>query len=160
MRPQERNLSVQAGPGSAKPTRESNTAESWSQTAGVSEWAEHYHGASRIKPTNILDTPKKLSRSCKSQDRSGSCFGVAGSHAGMPTSDEEAKRLFTLGSQAANAGDHSEAHSQFTSGLEVADSVEIKSALLISRSKALAGLQLWDEALQDAEACQSIRPSW
>jgi hypothetical protein len=78
------------------------------------------------------------------------------------TSDEEAKRLFALGTQAANAGDHAEAHSQFTEGLEVAagGSVEIKSALLISRSRALAGLQLWDEALQDAEACQSIRPSW
>ena len=74
--------------------------------------------------------------------------------------DEEAKRLFSLGSQALNAGHHDEAHSKFTDGLEIANSVEIRSALFISRSRALVALKLWDSALDDAEACQKLRPSW
>jgi hypothetical protein len=76
------------------------------------------------------------------------------------TNEDEAKRVFALGSQALKDGDCVGAREHFTHGLEYAISVEIKSALLISRSGALVGLGLGSEALTDAEECQKIRPSW
>ena len=74
--------------------------------------------------------------------------------------EDAAKRLFALGTQAAREGDHAGSHEHFTQGLALASSVELRSALLTSRSAALVGLGRWEEALGDGEACQKIRPSW
>ena len=92
-------------------------------------------------------------------------LGVRGRLAGplsAPAMGDEdaAKRLFGLGSQAVKAGDYDSAHAQFSEALGSASSVELKSALLVSRSGALGNLSRWSEALADAEACRQIRPSW
>ncbi len=74
--------------------------------------------------------------------------------------EEAAKHLFALGSQATNDGNYGGAYAQFSEALEKASSVELKSAVLISRSRALGAMSRWAEALADAEECRKIRPSW
>ena len=74
--------------------------------------------------------------------------------------EDAAKQSFALGTQAAKVGDYAGANSHFSQGLDTANSVEIKSALLVSRTGALGALGRWAEALVDAEAVRVIRPSW
>jgi len=82
-------------------------------------------------------------------------------HCGPAMGDEEAaKHLCALGSQMAKDGDYGGAYAQFSEALQNASSVELKSAILISRSYALGALSRWAEALADAEECRKIRPSW
>jgi stress-induced-phosphoprotein 1 len=74
--------------------------------------------------------------------------------------EDAAKHLFALGSQAAKDSNYGVAYAQFSEALENASSVELKSAVLISRSRTLGALSRWGEALADAEECRKIRPSW
>ena len=73
---------------------------------------------------------------------------------------EEAKTNFQKGTQANKAGDHGEAHRLFSESLSTARTVELKSALLVSRSAALCGMNRYEEALLDADECIKIRRSW
>ena len=70
------------------------------------------------------------------------------------------KRLFAQGTQAAKSGDYAGAYAHFSEALQGSASVELKSALLVSRSGVLGAQGRWTEALTDAEECQKIRPSW
>ncbi len=74
--------------------------------------------------------------------------------------DEMAKRCFNEGMIASNAGDHVAASEAFTEGLRTSKSVELQSALYVSRCGALQSMGRWEEALKDAIECQKLRPSW
>lgn len=73
---------------------------------------------------------------------------------------EVAKDRFQQGTQANKTGDFVDANANFTQGLTTARTVELKSALLVSRSAALCGMVRFSEALADAENCILIRKSW
>jgi hypothetical protein len=73
---------------------------------------------------------------------------------------EEAKKAFEAGNCAKQAADHVGAISHYTTGLETASSVVLRSALYVNRSTSLAQLARYKEALLDCEECAKIRPSW
>ena len=73
---------------------------------------------------------------------------------------EEAKSKFAEGTQQNKAGDYAKAFELFSQGLAIARTVELKSALLVSRSGVCCSMMRWEEALQDAEDCIRIRKSW
>mmetsp|Transcript_62017 Transcript_62017/g.100336 ORF Transcript_62017/g.100336 Transcript_62017/m.100336 type:complete len:203 (-) Transcript_62017:5-613(-) len=73
---------------------------------------------------------------------------------------EDAKRNFTLASQAKQSEDFQSAISLYTKGLDTARTVELRSALLCNRSAARSNLKLYDEAVLDANECLTARPSW
>ena len=73
---------------------------------------------------------------------------------------EEAKKAFDAGNCAKQAADHVGAIRHYTTGLETASSVVLRSALYVNRSTSLAQLARYKEALSDCEECAKIRPSW
>jgi len=73
---------------------------------------------------------------------------------------EVAKSRFQSGTQANKAGDFAGAHENFTQGLSTAVTVELISALLVSRSSSLCSMLRWADALVDADGCILIRKSW
>ena len=73
---------------------------------------------------------------------------------------EEAKNMFALGTHAAKNGDNGGAYDNFSRSLLIARTVELKSAILVSRSAILCSMLRWEEALADADECILIRKSW
>ena len=73
---------------------------------------------------------------------------------------EDAKRFFTLATQARQSEDFAAAIDLYTQGLEIARTVELRSALLLNRSLTRSSIQQWKIALADANECLSLRPSW
>ena len=73
---------------------------------------------------------------------------------------EHAKSFFDSGNVARQANDHLAALQAYTSGIETARSVELRSALHVNRGVTLAALGRYEEALSDSEACAKVRPSW
>lgn len=86
---------------------------------------------------------------------------VAPAASALPQEEsEEAKSKFTEGTQQNKAGDYVLAYELFTQGIATARTVELKSALFVSRSGVCCSMLRWEEALQDAEDCIRIRKSW
>ena len=80
---------------------------------------------------------------------------------GQPQAEcEIAKDSFQKGTKVNKAGNHNEAYQFFSQGLSTARTVELQSALLVSRSAALCGMNRYQEALVDAVECVKIRKSW
>jgi len=80
---------------------------------------------------------------------------------GQPQAEcEIAKDSFQKGTKANKAGNHNEAYQFFSQSLLTARTVELQSALFVSRSAALCGMNRYQEALVDADECVKIRKSW
>ena len=68
--------------------------------------------------------------------------------------------MFAVGTHAAKIGDNGGAYDIFSRSLLIARTVELKSAILVSRSAILCSMLRWAEALADADECVLIRKSW
>jgi len=82
---------------------------------------------------------------------------------GMPPKiddPEEATQAFAAGNAAKQGDDHVLAIEWYTKGLEIAASVELKSALYVNRGFTYTVVGRYAEALHDGEECAFIRPSW
>lgn len=73
---------------------------------------------------------------------------------------EEAKFKFQQGTQANKAEHYDEAYESFSQGLSLATTLELRSALLVSRGVSLCAMKRFEEALVDAEDCIRLRKSW
>ena len=77
-----------------------------------------------------------------------------------PAECENSKTNFALASQAHKDEDYLAAHEHYSQALSTARTVELKSAILVSRSACLCAMNRWHEALADSEEAIRIRKSW
>ena len=73
---------------------------------------------------------------------------------------EGVKFKFQQGTPANKAEHYDEAYKSFSQGLSLTTTLELRSALLVSRGVSLCAMKRFEEALVDAEDCIRLRKSW